>query len=282
MNTSTYSVEMMLEKAFHFDVDRYKRNDRIPEILFRMKQCEVSRTQLTHIISVRYQAAHFFEDMLRRIIEVVNRGQHRLPQRWPIIDTNTRTVLREAVTINLAEELGQMAEYGGPHHEGREVFLTALGIDYVSWKAKLGTYNDLGDLDPSVRFLVNRMKWIIELGPLEALVALWYYENRISMDHTQGDYHILLRAFEVAFPEFKKPESKYVEGDPLWHIASHADHDEHHAQLARDALMKVEGVPLFFESIENGILETRKAIDFFWCLLSERHFGNFQLWRSLV
>lgn len=272
----------MLAKAFQFDVDRYERNDRIPEVLFRMKQGEVNREQLTQIISVRYQAAHFFEDMLRRIVEVVNCRQHRRPQRWPLIDTGTSTALCEAATVNLAEELGQMAEYGGPHREGREVFLTALGIDYVTWKAKLGTYENMGELDPAARFLVNRMRWIIELGPVEALVALWYYENRISMDHMQGDYHILLHAFETAFPEFKRPNGKYVEGDPLWHIASHADHDEHHAQLAKDALVKVEEIPLVFESIENGVLETRKAVDFFWCLLSERHFGSFQLWRSLA
>ena len=267
-----YTVENILGSFFRGEVRRYSLNE-IPEILYRMKRGELSREQLISIVSTRYQIAHFFEEMLREMIRIIERGTFR-EGTWPLKPYAIEE-LRKAAAVNLSEELGEVKEYGGPHREGREVFLTTLGVDYKKWKSVLGTYDNIGEIDPGARTFLLRMKWIISLGAVEAISALWYYENRISLDHVHGDYHILLHAFEEKFPEFKKPGGKYQEGDALWHIYSHADHDEHHANLAKNALKVIEGRGFWHESIENGVHETMKATDYFWCELSEKFLGRF-------
>ena len=271
MNTY-YSVEHILSGWHQSEIKQYSLNQ-IPEVLYRMKRRELSREQLTEIISVRYQAAHFFEDMLREIMRVVDAGTYRGNQ-CPITP-EVMVELRKAAALNLSEELGEVKEYGGPHREGREVLLTSLGVDYAKWQSTLGSYENIGDIDENAKWLVSRMRWIIQHGAIEAIAALWYYENRISLDHVYGDYHLLLHAFEEKFPEFKKPGSTYHEGDPLWHIYSHADHDEHHANLAKQSLLVMQPPGLWPDSIVFGLRESSKAIDYFWCGLSERFFGRF-------
>lgn len=270
---STVSVNAILDGWVASEVVRYETS-KIPEILFEMDRGGLSREQLITVISIRYQVAHFFEDMLREMLRIVARGTYR--EGMCPLDPEVVQAFRKAITTNLREELGEIGDYGGPHKEGRKVFLTALGVDYDAWKQPLGTYHRLGTLHESAKSLVSRLQWIISRGAVEALAALWYYECRIALNRRHGDYHILLRAFEGQFPEFKKPDREYREGDVLWHLHSHAVHDECHARLAADALCTLEDVPgAWLDSIELGFQETLFAFENFWHGLSGQMFGRF-------
>ena len=77
-----------------------------------------------------------------------------------------------------------------------------------------------------------------------------------------GDYYILLKAFEKNFPELRL--ASYKEGDALWHIFSHAQHDTYHAQLAQDALNPILIERNSSERALKACLETRDAFDTFW------------------
>ncbi len=268
------NVKEILNGWYEADMERHRLNQ-IPEILHRMKQGELTREQLISIIGVRYQAAHFFEEMLEDMHFAIHQGRFRTMEGefpWP----ECKEALRAAVLTNLSEERGEIAEYGGPHSNARKVFLEALGVDYEKWQPDPCGYNSPERLDELVAYVLGQMQFAIHCGAIEAVAALWYYENRISLDGVHGDYCILLKAFEGAFPEFKKPQGSYKEGDPLWHLASHAQHDEHHAKLAEDALSTLDGKPGMWEdSIDIGIRTAHLALLNFWNGLSERHCGAF-------
>lgn len=243
----------LLTKLHQQEVSRYQ-NGEIPAILKALKETAVKRDDLKKIIFIRYQVAHFFEDMLRYMIVVIRNDTTLI--------RDQQEALVSAASQNLKEELGEFVEYGGPHREGREVLLSALGIDYQDWSKNLGTYNSPGNVSHAVKDLILSIKEIISRGAIEAITALWYYENRISLDGVLGDYYILLHAFETQFPEFKKPA--YTEGDALWHIASHANHDEYHAGLAEDALHKVMSLCGSQQKILTTFEDMKKACDDFW------------------
>ncbi len=230
------------------------RMNKLPRILLDLKENKLSRDKLIQIISTRYQVAHFFEDMLRLIINIIKNESY--------IPNNIRTKLLYSAEQNLKEELGEIIEYGGPHQTGREVFLNSLGIDYCEWKKNLGTYEDFGRVATSAKKLLKKLKSLISKGAVEAVSTLWYYENRISLDGINGDYHILLNAFEERFPEFKK--EKYTEGDPLWHIASHSNHDEYHAQIAEAGLTECTSISGTEKKIISTCIEAKKVLDTFW------------------
>ncbi len=226
----------------------------IPALLKALQKNSIDKKHLIGIISRRYQVAHFFEDMLRYMIDVIrNDGE---------LSEAAQKGLFFAVEQNLKEELGEVAEYGGPHREGRRIFLTALGFDYQLWSRDLGMYDKLGILYPSARKLIEFIREVISRGSVEAVAALWYYENRISLDGIHGDYYILLSAFEKQFPEFKK--TKYQEGDALWHLASHAQHDEYHAQLAENGLHAVASRTEVMNRITTTCRDMQIAFDTFW------------------
>ena len=251
---------------FDYEINRYRAMDPfdIPAVLYRLRRNEVTQLQLITLISIRYQFAHFFEDMLRHMIAVVDTGLfHRNEDP---LTSKEKTSLREAATQNLQEELGELESYGGPHREGREVLLSALGVDYQKWKSNLGTYDNPGEVHESVLMLLTELKRIISTGAVEAISCLWYYENKISLDGVEGDYCILLKAFEQRFPEFKKDD--YKEGDVLWHISSHAEHDVYHAALAEKALQSGHQSYVWVEAVDYGVRETRMALEYFWDRMS--------------
>jgi hypothetical protein len=157
--------------------------------------------------------------------------------------------------------LGLNPEYGGPHTEGREVLLTALGVDYDNWKRDLGSYENLGNLSKVASDLIVTLREIIDEDPITAVAMLYYYEERISLDH-MGDYYKLLAGLETLYPEFKK--DKYLEGDAFWHVYSHADHDEHHAQLAKDGLLAAVKSRYDLDKVLNGMQKAKIALDQFW------------------
>ncbi len=274
MKYEPVSVSAILNGWVSGEIVRYEAS-KIPEILFKMNRGELSREQLITVITVRYQAAHFFEDMLHEMLRIVAKGKYRKGTCW--LDPGVIQAFRKAIATNLSDELGNVNSYGGgPHREGRKVFLSALGVDYEAWKQPLGTYDSLGKVDEAARSLIVHLRWIIGHGAIEALAVLWYYECRIALDRRHGDYHILLRAFEGQFPEFKKPDRSYREGDVLWHLHSHAAHDEYHAKLAENALSTLEEFPgVWRESMEFGFQETLCAFENFWNGLSEQMFGRF-------
>ncbi|MDO8620404.1 MAG: hypothetical protein Q7R64_03610 [bacterium] len=262
------NVENKLNQWFRFETERYRRN-RIPEIVFAMKQHMLSCQQLREVVSVRYEVAHYFILMLSHMLHVIETGTYR--EGSCKVSKVVKDALHFAVTENLKEENGDVPAYGGPHYKGRALLLSALGFNYENWSARLGTYGNLIRVDPSARYLVAEMKKTIELGAVEAVSALWYYEMRITLD-----YPILLSALEKKFPELLKDDGTYREGDALWHLASHARHDEHHAKLAEDALALLSGTPgMWGDSMEHGARRTLFAVDNFWNLLSEAFLGRF-------
>lgn len=211
----------------------------IPEVLKSLENGEITREQLTELIATRYQAAHFFEDMLKRLIDRIENDSS--------LSEETKSTMKKSVQQNLDEEMGLNADYGGPHVEGREDLLKALNRNYEEWKSKLGDYNNLGELEDSAKAMIEEMKRIIDESSVAGLAALYNYEDRISLDGI-GDYYILLKGLEKLFPEFKK--DKYVEGDEFWHIYSHADHDEHHAALAKRGILAGVSNPTDLEKIK--------------------------------
>lgn len=242
-------MAQLLQSIHITEIDRYKQ-DNIPKLLLRLKTNQVGRDELIQIISTRYQVAHFFEDWLRLILKIIDSSNLLI---------EIKKFLQNAVEQNLKEELGEVKEYGGPHKDGRSTLLKALGIDPVVWKKNIGNYTHLGELEIASKNLINSMKTIAKQGPFEAVIALWYYENRISLDGKLGDYYLLLSAFEHRYPEYHK--NIYIEGDALYHIASHAKHDTYHAKLAEDAIVKC-GVS--DEIVEKVCNQAQKAIDVFW------------------
>ena len=256
------TIRQMTERAidsFHAgEVERYKRGE-FPEILKRIEASDISKEKMVEVISTRYQVAHFFEDMLRRIIRGVEASE---------LATNVKAALIHSVQVNLNEELGEVAEYGGPHREGREVLLNALGVDYETWKKDLGIYENLGKLNPIARELVESLKRIIDTDPIAAVAMLYSYEDKISLDGV-GDYHKLLAGLEKLYPELAKADSKYVEGDALWHIYSHADHDEHHAALAKSGLVESVSTEADLSKLQTGMTRAKIALDTFWNNLEE-------------
>lgn len=232
------------------EIERYK-SDKIPSLLVKLKNKKVTKDDLIQIINVRYQAAHFFEDWLRFIIYIIKISSLFLKQ---------KEVLSYAVEQNLKEELGEVEIYGGPHKNGRFIQLKALGIDPKVWIKDIGTYQNLKKIHPAARHLIQTLKKIAQTGPVEAVTALWYYENRISLDGVNGDYCLLLNTLESRFPDLYK--EKYIEGDALYHIYSHSKHDEYHAKLAEDALDTLDFID------EDIVIKTcdlvRTAIDRFW------------------
>jgi len=242
---------MKILRKIHIDeVARYTSGN-IPSLLLKLKNKTVTREELIQIVQIRYQAANFFEDWLRLIIDTVRNSS---------LSRTEKETLSYAAEQNLREELGEVEIYGGPHRNGRIIQLEALGIDPETWTKDLGTYDKLGNVHPAARHLIESLKAIINRGPVEAITALWYYENRISLDGVNGDYCLLLHALESKFPELYK--EKYIEGGALYHISSHAEHDEFHAKLAEDAL---ETSTL---AKENIIIETcgsvQVIVDRFW------------------
>lgn len=264
----------ILHKWRTFDQRRYERN-KIPEILYRLRVGELTRGQLVSVISVRYQVADLFEDMLEHMLRVIDKGRHRSNDQQlsePVI-----SALRKAVEENLAEERGEVPEYGGPHRDARKVFLQALGINYAVWKnTRADLYQNLEGMNENARYLVSQMRRIIGEGGVEAVSVLWYYENRISLGGEDGDYCFLLRNFERSFHEFRKPQGVYVEGDPFWHLYSHSRHDANHADMAAAALASLDGTTgMWSDSIDSSIQSVVLAIDNFWHGISDQLLGRY-------
>ncbi len=247
-------IKTILETIHKEEVLRY-RNNQIPSVLVELKQGTIQRDKLKQLIGIRYQLAHFFEGFLQHIMATVTEA---------LLPKNQKTSLYYAVHENYLEELGENEDYGGPHSEGRETLLNALGYDYQKWQQPLGSYEHSVKINVSVSFMLKKLKEVVSRGPIEAMITLWYYENRISLEDGLGDYYILLNAFEKVFSEFKKPIDEYKEGDVLWHLASHASHDTYHAQLVVDAFGSVPYSAKLRNTILSTCIELRTSFDYFW------------------
>jgi len=262
------NIVQHFETLRQMGIRRYAKKE-TPEILIGLQENQFSREELVKILCTRYQAAHFFVGMLEHMLQSIDRGTYRDKDR---LDPSLIPIFRSVVADNLSEELGLKKGYGGPHSEGRKNLLEALGVDYDAWAAPLGTYDVPGPgVHEGVGYILHQVKGVIACGAVEALTVLWYYENRITLD-----YPLLLHAFEYRFPTLRRTDGRYAERDPLWHLASHAEHDSGHARTAVYALARLQGLPgMWHESIENGVHETWKGVENFWNLLSEKFGGKF-------
>ena len=180
-----------------------------------MLKGHATKDQLSRLIGIRYQLCSFFEEFLQHVMKTVTESS--LPD-------NQKTALYNAVHENYLEEVGENLEYGGPHSEGRETLLNALGM-IMKMATTIRFISKSGVVNISVGLMIEKIKNIwLESRPIEAMTVLWYYENRISLEDGLGDYYIILSAFGKAFQNLKKPIDDYKEGDVLWHLASHAFH----------------------------------------------------------
>lgn len=250
------NLERILRIFYEDDLKRYQRGVKIPTVLKLLKSDYLNRAVLRELIIKRCELAHFFEDQLRYIIEIIKKSD---------ISINLRPKFLKAVEQNLDEELGKISEYGNrAHKDDRAIFLNALGVDYTIWSSALGNYDGLGQVHLATKFIISAVRPLIALGPIAALTVLWYWEHRLSRGG-EGEFFIFLRAFEKKFPEFKK--DSYQEGDVLWWLSSHADHDTYHAQLAADALKSIETD----NNLVQWILRTMdNYFEIYWYLLDQR------------
>lgn len=256
------NIQELLHEIHYNEVARYQKND-IPLCLQFMKTGHIEKKHLKKVILYRYELSHMFVGLLEHIMKIILKSS---------LPNEEKQALHKAVNDNYLDEVGQ-AEYGGSHDEGRKVFIESLGENYENYSSILGTYQNPGQIHKFTFDIINIIKQIVEEGPIQAIALLWYYENRISLENGLGDYFILLRAFERTFPNWKKSNvADYKEGDPLYHLASHADHDTHHAQLCIDGLSKAKLTVDELKGVEYACIRLAVAFDHFWN----------QLWKEVV
>lgn len=255
------TIRELLLDIQQVEVSRYQKND-IPLCLQFLKTGYIEQKYLKKMILYRYELSHMFVGLLEHIAKVVLESS--LPK-------EEKQSLYKAVYANYLDETGE--GYGGPHHEGRKMLIESLGENYENYVSVLGTYKKPGRVHGFTTELLDSIKQIVTQGPIQAITLLWYYENRISLENGLGDYFILLRAFERTFPQWKKASiAEYKEGDPLYHLASHADHDTHHAQLCFDGLASILFSEDELKNIEYTCIKMTVAFDRFWN----------QLWKEVV
>ena len=68
--------------------------------------------------------------------------------------------------------------------------------------------------------------------------------------------------FEKKFPEWKR--EAYVPGDELWHLASHAAHDQDHAKAFEQALMQSVQDDSEADRVIMGAFQGKHYWDTFW------------------
>lgn len=227
------------------------------EVLRKLAEGELDKDHLKHLMSMRYQVSNFFEPLLERLLAAV---KEKLPH---------KTQLVTALESNLEEEKGEGAQaspddFGTTvHDDDRHRLLKSLGLDPKPWKAKLGSLNELGEeMHPVAKIFVARMRDLIDSDPIAAYAAFAFWESRASIPGV-GDYVYLLKAFETFCPEFKK-ENGYRKGDPLFHIASHAQHDVTHADNFISALTVDAGAKGEQKSTMDGIDFAVASWNEFW------------------
>lgn len=213
------------------------------------------------IVARRYQAAHFFEDMLRLILKEIAAARDLSPR--------AKQALDHSVRANLEEEIGQSGDYGGePHSQGRRQLLEALGYDYERWVEGLGTYDALGNLHPSAEYLVSGLRGLVKIHPIVGVAVLMHYEDRISFikgKKQKGDYPELLGTLEDS-ATFRRSHhgEPYPPDHPLYHLWSHSQHDVRHAQLALDGLLTAVGSWRYLKLILLGLFGAEELITKFW------------------
>ena len=227
------------------------------EVLRKLAEGELGKDHLKHLMSMRYQVSNFFEPLLERLLAAV---KNKLPE---------KTQLAVALESNLEEEKGEGAQsspddFGTTvHDDDRHRLLKSLGLDPKPWKAKLGSLNELGDgMHPVAKIFVARMRDLIDRDPIAAYAAFAFWESRASVPGV-GDYVYLLKAFETFCQEFHR-EDGYRKGDPLFHIASHAQHDVTHADNFINALTADAGSAEEQKSTMDGINFASASWNEFW------------------
>lgn len=261
-----FTVAEVLTAFSITELARYKEPSLLPNTLKKICLGEIHSKYLVTITLRRYALAHFFVGMLERMQETIEKGKNRYSK----IQGEQRENLLLAVTKNLDEELGKVEGYGGPHINGRKDFLKYFDHDYEDLYGKIGSFDcpidtNLLSSRPAYVEFANSVNELFTVGgchdhSVMAVAILWYYENRISLDGIHGDYPILLKALKKSFPILKK--ETYAEGDPLYHIWSHAQHDPCHAKYCEDALISLPNE--YAKDVLHACSQMRFLFDNFW------------------
>lgn len=217
---------------------------------------DITRENLRQIIILRYQVAHFFNELFEKLGRGVDKNHKDKPE------------LSEAITENLSEEKGESGEM--EHGSARKVLLTKLGIDADEWSNQNGTLEHIENVDHRVRAIVEKIRSLIEENTLQGYGAMTYWEARGAQPET-GDQTLLLRAFEAKYPEFKKEDTnepgkkgKYEPGDALYHLESHAILDVEHSKMLINALSASVHTEEEIESVLFGMRTAHLAWQQFW------------------
>jgi hypothetical protein len=217
----------------------------------------LDRSQMRVLVSVRYQMATFFEDLLSRLIDKVRVN----------VDSLSDDLVGKILSVlehNLLEERGMQlgdkeGEYQRPHFEDRKCLLEALGYDYEQWRAGLGFIDFFGEtLHFLVRSLLVRYKELIDGNWMRGLAGMYVYERRIPVD-----YKLLHSALEHAF--VRELMGMDQPGQPLYHLASHVRGDVWHAdELAGALVFALRSGRGSYDNVDQGVIEARDAWDQFW------------------
>lgn len=168
-------------------------------------------------------------------------------------DSEMGIVLQE----NLDEELGlvntSFGQFG--HNLSRQNYLQAVSADQPEL---LDRPKHLA----SVVFIETHNKIIdSELVSTKLAYALMaYWEWRVSRPNS--DYSLILKSVEQVMPELKK--EVYVPGDPLYHVYSHAELDQDHAEEFINVLKASVKTNQDLNDIVLGVRLGRKLWDYYW------------------
>ena len=212
------------------------------------------RQEFIGVILMRYEAAHFFQLILERLIKECK------------LHLTSKVSLINELQDNLEEELGiSVTDYGPPHVMGRRAFFRDLGLDYQAWERNLGTdWNNLGNFEPPARNLISYYKRLVETDVFAGAVAMLYWEGRIH----RVDYPLLIAGVEnmYHFPKSGTVDrhTEFANIPSRWHLDSHAEHDRFHEQdLIRGVVDSVE-TKSEYDTVRRVLPEAKDAWENFW------------------
>lgn len=224
-------------------------SEHVPRLLHEMEGTNVIPATLVRIVALRYQVADRFVTLLKRAIDMRKKA-----------GGSDDDLLLQALKNNLSDEIGG---YGGepPHEVGRRDALAAFGIDCAAWEKEVREQPA-----KSTTHFLTQFEALMAESSLAAGSALLYYEGRIHREG-RGDYHRLLRGLETAFPDLKK--AHYQPGDALYHIASHACHDEGHEHALIEGVSTAVSSEAELETVERVLSHAQNLWNAYWELLRE-------------
>lgn len=215
---------------------------------------------LQQFIEARYDIAHFFVPILRRLSAVVHQEAFITPAYGAVA---------LAVDENLAEELGKSNHEHAtlPHSLGRTTLMRALGDrDYETRLDRLGDdLDDLKSLPPAQRRVVEFYRDTIDEGPLAGAVTFAYYEGRVVHDYPalyQGAKELF--GFSDADRTSVTKDTRPHKVPPLWHLGSHQEGDKAHRDAMITSLSAVIKTPEDVAQVQQTLKATQRVWNTYW------------------